>query len=226
MKFKYLSIIFFSCLILIGIIDFTNLKIPEIYDGIGQKFEGLIRGICFAFVAAFIFYYLNTYLKEKREKKAIYPLIARNVMGIIVNNQSIITALRSEKSVTPNLTDQPSKDEFKELLIKVNPKDKSPLYYKNENWIYLFQNRQKSTLKTIDKIFMSGKHVDEELRTILLKMQSSLYLKEDYAFNSQEFEEQDLSKYSLVFFKYFELIRALKEYFDKNLKSFYHPFDS
>jgi hypothetical protein len=35
------------------------------------------------------------------------------------------------------------------------------MFYKNKSWTYLFQNRRESTLKTIEKVFASGKHVDD-----------------------------------------------------------------
>jgi hypothetical protein len=96
------------------------------------------------------------------------------------------------------------------------------MFFKDKSWFYLFQNRRDSTLKYIDKIFASGKHVDEKLRVILLKMQSSLYLRENYAFNSYNYEKNNLADYSTVFYNYFELIQELKNLYDKNLKKYYH----
>jgi hypothetical protein len=51
----------------------------------------------------------------------------------------------------------------------------------------------------INRIFLSGKHVDEELRRILLEINYSLYLKDEYAFNSEEFDKKSLEDYHLVF---------------------------
>ncbi|MCB0606019.1 MAG: hypothetical protein KDC25_14210, partial [Saprospiraceae bacterium] len=73
----------------------------------------------------------------------------------------------------------------------------------------------------INRIFLSGKHVDEELRRILLEINYSLYLKDDYAFNSENFEKNTLEDYHLVFANYFDLIRELKNYYDKHLKTYY-----
>ncbi len=147
-------------------------------------------------------------------------MIANNVISIIVNNQSIIKALKN-LPINSSLKDSPSQTEFKELLKVVNPKDNAPMFFKDKSWIYLFQNRRKSTLKTIDKVFSSGKHVDDNLRLILLKMQSSLYLKEDYAFNSDDYDKQSLETYNLVFYKYFTLIQELNDFYKKNLKKHY-----
>jgi phage terminase large subunit len=147
------------------------------------------------------------------------PFVARNVIGIIVNNYSIINCINGNMKMT--LSEYPTLDELKVSLSKINPKNKLPLFYKNENWIYLFKIRQKSTIQTIERILLAGKHIDEELRSILLNMYSSLYLKEEYAFNSDDFEEEDLSKYSRVIKTHFDLIEKLNSYYNKNLKKYY-----
>lgn len=220
MNIKGLSIIAVLCLAIVLTIDFSSFKIPELVNGTGTKFETLIYTLSISYLASYIFYFLNVYLKEKKERKSIFPLIANNVISILVNNQSIINALK-QQPINSSLKDLPTLNEFKELLKKVNPKQNAPMYYKGESWIFLFQNRRESTLKTIDKIFASGKYVDDHLRMILLKMQSSLYLRGDYAFNSDNCEKESLTEYSLVFYKYFELIQELREFYDKNLKKYY-----
>lgn len=220
MKIRGLSIIAVFCLAIVITIDFTTLKIPELIDRTGAKFEMLIYTLSISYLASYIFYFLNIYLKEKQEQKAIFPLIASNVISILVNNQSIINALKTQRE-NSSLRDLPTQSEFKDLLKNVNPKQNAPMFYKNKPWTYLFQNRRESTLKTIDKVFASGKHVDDHLRMILLKMQSSLYLREDYAFNSDNCEKESLEDYNLVFYKYFELIQELREFYDKHLKRYY-----
>lgn len=141
------------------------------------------------------------------------------MISIIVNNHSIINCLKNDQKLS--LKDYPNQEEFKKLLNRVNPKDKSPFYYQNENWLFLFKNRQESTLNLINRIFLSGKYVDEKLRKILLEMQCSLYLKDDYAFNSSQFNGPNLEKYYVVFSNYFKLIRELNEYYEKHLKEYY-----
>jgi len=219
MKIKGLTIIAIICIGLLVWINFIDLKFDELTKGSGVKFEYFIETISLSYLAAYIFYFLNIYLVDRNERKTILPFISRNVISIIVNNHSILNCLKNDPKLS--LDFYPEKDEYKELLKKVNPKDKAPYYYKNENWIYLFRNRQESTREMINRIFLSGKHVDEELRRILLEINYSLYLKDDYAFNSEEFDKKNLEDYHLVFSNYFDLIRELKNYYDKNLKSYY-----
>jgi hypothetical protein len=219
MKIKGLTIIAILCVGLLVWINFIDLKFDELAKGTGVKFEYFIETISLSYLAAYIFYFLNIFLVDRNERKSILPFISRNVISIIVNNHSIINCLKNDAKLSLDI--YPEKDEYKELLKKVNPKDKAPYYYKNETWIYLFRNRQESTREIINRIFLSGKHVDEELRRILLEINYSLYLKDDYAFNSEEFDKNNLEDYHLVFSNYFDLIRELKNYYDKCLKSYY-----
>jgi len=219
MKIKGLSIIAIFCIGLLVWINFVDFKFNEWVNGTGTKFEYFIETICLSYLAAYVFYFVNIYLVDRNERKTILPFISRNVISIIVNNHSTLKCLKNDPKLS--LDFYPNKDEFKELLKKVNPKDKVPYYYKNETWTYLFKNRQESTRDMINRIFLSGKLVDEELRRILLEINYSLYLKEDYAFNSENFKKNTLEEYHLVFSNYFDLIKELKKYYDKHLKAYY-----
>jgi len=201
MKIKGLSIIAIFCIGLLVWINFVDFKFDEWVNGIGSKFEYFIETICLSYLAAYIFYFVNIYLVDRNERKTILPFIARNVISIIVNNHSILNCLKNDPKLS--LDFYPNKDDYKELLKNVNPKDKAPYYYKNETWTYLFKNRQESTRDLINRIFLSGKHVDEELRRILLEINYSLYLKDDYAFNSENFEKKHIGRLPLSFFKLF-----------------------
>jgi hypothetical protein len=219
MKIKGLTIISLFCFGIIIWINFISFKFNELIFGTAEKTEFLVETICLSFIAAYIFYYLNVYLVEKRERKTILPFISKNVISIIVNNHSIIKCLKKDQKIS--LDFHPNKEEFKELLSKINPNDKSPYYYQNENWLFLLKNRQESTLDLINRIFLSGKYVDEKLRKILLEMQYSLYLKHNYAFNSSDFNDSNFEKYNVVFLNYFKLIKELNEYYEKHLKEYY-----
>ncbi|MGE0635901.1 MAG: hypothetical protein AB7G44_06880 [Bacteroidia bacterium] len=219
MKIKGLSIIAIICIAIYCWINFLDFKFSELINGAGIKVEYFLETMALSYLGAYIFYFLNIFIIEKRERKTILPFIARNVMLIIVNNHSIINCLKKDQKLSIDFF--PNKNDYKELLKKINPKDNLPFYYKDKNWVYLFKNRQESTRDLINRILLSGKHVDEELRRILLEINYSLYLKEDYAFNSEDFDKMNLEDYHLVFSSYFDLIKELKNHYDKNLKTYY-----
>lgn len=219
MKIKGLTVIAIICFALIIWINFINFKFDELFKGTGRKIEILTESLAMSYIGGYIFYFLNVYLVDRKERKEILPFVAKNVMSIIVNNHSIINCLKNDFNLSMDY--YPTQEEFKVLLKSVNPQNKLPFYYKNENWIYLFRNRQQSTQDSINRILLSGRHVDEELRRLLLEINHSLYLKDDYAFNSDDFKDTTLEKYPLVFFNYFELIKGLRKYYLKNLKDHY-----
>jgi len=86
MNIKGLTSLFIICLLVIFVIDFTNLKFTVLIKGKANETENLIHTLCIAYVASFIFYFLNVYLKERKEKNVMLPFIASKVIGIIVNN--------------------------------------------------------------------------------------------------------------------------------------------
>lgn len=219
MKIKGLTVIAVFCLSLIIWIDFIDFKFDELSKGSGRKIEGLIESFAMSYIGAYLFYLLNVHLVERKERKVILPFVAKNVIGIIVNNHSIINCLKNNYGLS--LDYYPTREEFKVLLKSVNPRDKAPNYYKNENWLYLFKNRKQSTQESINRILLSGKHIDEELRRLILEINYSMYLWDDYAFNSDDFTDSNLEKYWLVFSKYFELMQSLHNYYLKHLKDHY-----
>jgi hypothetical protein len=200
-----------------GIFFFLGMNAGENYQLV-DKTNYLIESLCLSYLSAYFFYFINVYIVERNERKSILPFVARNVFSIINNNHSIIKCLKLDPKLS--LSKYPDQEEFKLLLKNINPTKNAPYYYKNQSWLFLFRNRRKSTLETIDKILLSGKHLDDELRRILLEMHSSLYLREDWAFNSDCFEEKSLEKYNLVFSEYFLLISELFGFYNKILSKY------
>lgn len=217
MKIKSLTAIVILCVTVVAWINFIDFKFDELIPGKGEKFERLVDNLCRSFIAAYIFYYLNVYLKDKREKRAVLPVIASYVMSIWNNNHSIIAELKKDRRVSQDY--YPTKEEYKELLIKINPHHNTHIFYNGKSWIYLFKTRREGTLAMIDNLYKTGRHLDDPVRSLLLQIQNSLYLKEDYAFNSEEFSKETLADYYLVFWNYFELIKELRNYWIKNLHS-------
>jgi len=116
MRFNGLTIIFFISLVIILWINFIDFKFPELIDGKGQKFEYLIEGLCLSYISGYMFWLLNVYWVEKREKNFILPLIAKNVFFLVLNNHSIINCLKLDFHLSIDYF--PDNEEFKELLAK------------------------------------------------------------------------------------------------------------
>src|SRR5258706_7148662 len=140
MNIKGLSLIALGCLLIIIWINFFDFKFAEWFIGIGPRVESIIEVLCRSFIAAYIFFFINVYLRDKKEKKEILPFVANRVYFIILNNHSIINALKKDSDLSVRYF--PDEKEFRDLLASVDPNSKAPFYYQKENWIYLFRNRQ------------------------------------------------------------------------------------
>ena len=117
MKIKGLSIFAIISFIIVLIINCTSWKLV-CNSCKADKIEAITENLCLSYIAGYIFYFLNIYLVERREKKHIMPYIARNVIGIIVNNYSIINCLKG--NMKTNLKEYPSLEEWKISLSNIN----------------------------------------------------------------------------------------------------------
>lgn len=210
MKIKGLSIIALFALLVVIWINFLDFRIVSSFDS--DKINRLIENVCLSYIAGYIFFFLNNYLVEKREKKHIMPYIASNVMSLISNNHTIIHNVTGIRKFDFNwwLTDQ----EFKDYLSKIVAQQQVTYYFPKEDWIFFLNKRNTATIDTIDKILLSGKHLDEELRNVLLEIRNSSFLRDDADLFS--------ANNHLTWYRYFERVQRLKPYFDNNLKYYYN----
>ncbi len=174
--------------------------------------------LCLSYIAGYIFYFLNVYLVEKQEKRSILPYISFKTIGIINNSNHIIKVLKQDVHLKKFY---PTEKEFEELLKYDNVKNLKIYNFEKHNLVSFLTSRRNATIKTINKILKSGKHVDDELKSILFSLKDSLFLKKGFAFNFPTFDIKKFPDYDLVFFKYFQDIERLDSYFQKNFKKYY-----
>jgi hypothetical protein len=209
MKIKGLSIIALISLLIVVWINFIDFKFETSLNAV--KMENLIENLCMSYIAGYIFFFLNSYLVEREEKKHIMPYIASNVMSLISNNHTIIHNITGVMKFDFSwwLTEQ----EFKEHLSKIQSQEKVKFYFPKEDWTFFLNKRNSSTIDTVDKLLLSGKYLDEELRNILFEIRGSSFLRQD----CNLFSENNYKTWN----RYFKRIEKLKPYFDKNLKEYY-----
>ena len=209
MKIKGLSIIALISLLLMVWIDFIDFKFETSLNAV--KVENLIENLCMSYIAGYIFFFLNSYLVEREEKIHIMPYIASNVMSLISNNHTIIHNITGVMKLdfSWRLTEQ----EFKEHLSKIQSQEKVKFYFPKEDWTFFLNKKNTSTIDTVDKLLLSGKYLDEELRNILFEIRGSSFLRQDCNLFS-------INNYK-TWNRYFQRIEKLKPYFDRNLKEYY-----
>ena len=209
MKIKGLSIIALVSLLIVVWINFIDFKFETSLNAV--KIENLIENLCMSYNAGYIFFFLNSYLVEREEKKHIMPYISSNVMSLISNNHTIIHNITGVMKFDFSwwLTEQ----EFKEHLSKIQSQEKVKFYFPKDDWTFFLNKRNTSTIDTVDKLLLSGKYLDEELRNILFEIRGSSFLRQD----CNLFSEYNYKTWN----RYFKRIEKLKPYFDKNLKEYY-----
>ena len=209
MKIKGLSISALISLLLMVWIDFIDFKFETSLNAV--KVENLIENLCMSYIAGYIFFFLNSYLVEREEKIHIMPYIASNVMSLISNNHTIIHNITGVMKLdfSWRLTEQ----EFKEHLSKIQSQEKVKFYFPKEDWTFFLNKKNTSTIDTVDKLLLSGKYLDEELRNILFEIRGSSFLRQDCNLFS-------INNYK-TWNRYFQRIEKLKPYFDRNLKEYY-----
>lgn len=209
MKIKGLSIIAVLSILVVIWINFIDFKIETTLDGV--KINNLIENLCMSYIAGYIFFFLNNYLVEREEKKHIMPYIASTVMSLTSNNHTIIHNITGVMKFDFSwwLTEQ----EFKEHLSKIQSQEKVKFYFPKEDWTFFLNKRNTSTIEIVDKLLLSGKYLDEELRNILFEIRGSSFLRQD----CNLFSENNYKTWN----RYFKRIEKLKPYFDKNLKEYY-----
>lgn len=90
---KKIEFFLISSIILVVWIDYIPYKIPSIVEN-SQKFESEIYNLSLAYIASFIFYYINNYLPEKKNSKNIKRVIHNNVM-FIIERRKILNNLKN-----------------------------------------------------------------------------------------------------------------------------------
>ena len=221
MRIQGLTIIFFFALTITVWINFIDYKFITIslFQGKENQLEQVLDNFCLSYIAGYFFYFLNVYLVERAEKKAILPYIGFKVSSILNRHSHLIKVLKKD-DISKKC--YPTKDEFQNLLAMTNLDDLKIFHFEKYTFLeYLNYNRD-SIIKNINKVLKSGKYVDDELKVILFSLKESLFLKKDYAFNSNDFNLKNMITYYNVFFKYSQDVKRLDDYFEKNLKKYYY----
>lgn len=219
MKIKGLTIIFIITFLITFWINFIDFKLNTfwIFTNKAGKAETIIDNLCLSYIAGYIFYFINVYLVEEKEKKHLLPYVAFKVSLIIGNNYHIVKILKQDSKLKDYY---PNANEFEKLLSFENLAKIKVYNYENKTFIQFLNIRAESTLVNIQQIFKSSKYVDDELKAILLRMSESMLLDERYCLNQTAFNKGTFKRYNGVFTSYFKEVKALDEYYIKNLQKY------
>lgn len=97
------NIILIITIFIIIWIDYIPLKIPSIVEN-PEKFESLMYNLALAYLASYIFYYINHYLPERKNSKIIKRVIHNNILNIITYRKTLLNLKETGINETTELT--------------------------------------------------------------------------------------------------------------------------
>jgi len=217
---KDLGFIFIGTLLMVCIIDFLLIDIPELFYG-GYKIGQIIYRICISYISAFIFYFLVVHIKQQRDKENLYSYVAQKTYMVIGTAWGLISEISKASNIT--LTEKyPSKEELDIICKSINPNAQAPLLLGRignyANWIQYFDFSKKRSNDATEKIFNKMPFLETELVNILARIEdNSHFMILAYLANSMPIKNQDITAFQSNISDYFELIKELEKYADRKL---------
>ncbi|MGA2298651.1 MAG: hypothetical protein ABSG15_13980 [FCB group bacterium] len=219
---KDLTLIFFISILTIILMDFWLNNIPEIFNG-ASKIGQIIYNICFAYVSAFIFYFLVVHIKIQKDKDNLYGYISINVAHVIGQANAVVLELSKSSNITLK-SKYPTEEELNLILKSIVAASNAPLLlgYNGPyaNWIqYLNYWRDRSN-RFSNNVLSKMQFLDSELISILTEIEDCSYFNTLSNFIHINFINYDLKIFDKIFYEYLNKIKELENYYDEYLENY------
>jgi len=214
-----LWVLFFLSIAAIGIIDFWLIHIPELFPG-GAKLGTLFSGLAFAFIAAFVFYFIVVHVKEVRDKENIREFLGYKSINIINHAKTLGRNLTKSSEIEMN-DDYPSLDNLYEISKIIGPLNEAPQTYffssKNLKYHESIREHFESIKMDISSIYLIAPNFDTKLIKILTDIERNLHLNFFKGIAMMKF--RTFGEHSAnILSDFFRKVEMLEEYYKKNLK--------
>ncbi len=215
---KDLVLIFILSFVIIIIIDFWLMNVPEIIP-IGAELGNIIYRLSFAYITSFIFYFLVVHIKNEKDKENLKPFTKRNVQGIISIGKSINLNLT-------NKSDFLSLDELKEICSKTPPKISNLPYsvaglpnisFDFHTWFQYIDYCRLNSWEWSNYLFQKSNVLDSELSAILLEIEGCGLFEISNKLKNSVSKEENIILLHNFFFHYFSSIIKLENYYNQKL---------
>lgn len=217
-----LLVIFLSSIFTIFLIDFWLINIPELFKG-GAKLGQIIYKLCFAYISAFIFYFLVVHLKNQKDKENLYGYISNNTSMVIGQAKALIDSLATNSGIKLKGA-YPDTLELQSICRTINPNSKAPLVLGRignyATWMQYFDYYKRRSNEASNKVLSKVQFIESELVKKLAEIEDCSHFKEITMFANLSLGNTDLSAFEPSFAQYFKLISDLETYYVKNLKKY------
>jgi hypothetical protein len=211
---KDLFCILLICIVFIFIFDFWLIKIPELFKG-ANTLGNIFYKICLAYLTAYIFYFLNVFIKSQKDLNEVNFYIGRLVTNITLDNFIIIHQLCKSSGIQKSnkyLTETEIKIITSILTINEGPKE-GPDDIIKTNWFQFLKYYKVRTENNINKILSRSIYLDSKLVSLLSDIEdSALFIDIEYKAIFEE-SSDNLSFMASHLYNYFETIKKLETYY-------------
>jgi hypothetical protein len=193
----------------------------EIFKG-ANIFGNIFYKICLAYITAYIFYFLNVYIKSQQDLNEVNYFIGRQVSKILGDNVSILIEFCNLGYV--DKTDiYPSEIELEAIMKTIKIKDavyRNTRDYNKTTWPRYFDFYRLRTQKNIGLILSRSNYLDSRLVSIISELEDSQFFMHLEYKNLWEESDDNLSFMASSLFKYFEVLQKLNTYYYEKLFSY------
>jgi hypothetical protein len=218
---KDLFIIFIISMFTILLIDFWLINIPELFTG-GEKLGQIIYKLCFAYISAFIFYFLVIHLKNQKDKENLNDYISKNLALVIGQGKSLISSLARASNITL-LGSYPTNNELNNICNVINPNANAPLFLhnvnSNANWLQYFDYYKSRSNEATRKILSKLQFIDSVLVNKLAVIEDCSHFRDVSMFAHIKISNTNLTAFIQSLKNYFELIEDLENYYKQHFNN-------
>ncbi|MBU8855389.1 hypothetical protein BGM24_25820 [Bacillus sp. FJAT-26377] len=173
---KWLGFYFWVAFASVLLIDLWLVKIPEWFTN-ASVLGTIYRNLCFAYMTAFIFYFLNVHLQNYKTKVKTFGYLENKLKRLDQLSIDLIVLLKNTAGIkgrSPKITE----DEVKQYCKKVNPNPTDSISYtwsglSFSSWYELFEFIESETKDIFRDLSTVKESLDTELITRLANIEKA-----------------------------------------------------
>lgn len=217
-----LSIFFLISFSSIILLTFWLINIPELFKG-GAKIGQIVYGLSFAYVSSFIFYFIVIHSKIRKDKENLHSYISGKIGIIIERAKSLIDEMAKKTEIKLNAS-YPDKSQLKLICEKINIYSGANILlpvgqeFIEGKLIHSMNLCKERSNEAIYRLLLQSQFLDSELINLLAMIEDCYFFKQISIILRFPIENQDLTVYEPIISKYFDLVKDLEDYYNKNFK--------
>ncbi|MHA2957317.1 hypothetical protein, partial [Priestia megaterium] len=170
---------------------------------------GIYRNLCFSYMTAFIFYFLNVHLQNYKTKMKNYKYVSNKIVRLAGMSGDLVYALGVKGEEVPG------KEELEKLCketVSTNSVLYSRLSYEFENWYDLFSYIDVETRKIVKDLLAVKESLDPDVLMMVINIENwiELYLNDTLG---KLIQYPNLEHYAPIIHEYRKLSSELESYF-------------